>query len=83
MPYLSDLEWMNALDDLSVSERKVLLALSHSEHKWRGREPIGKLTHITGKRLDRTLAGLLEAGLIRPGFSKDRQVVYGLEERVA
>ena len=82
MPYLNDLEWISDLDDFSVSEQKVLLALSHDKYKWRSRDRILQLTRIGPKRLDRTLSGLLEDDMIRPAFSKTRKIVYGLRERV-
>ena len=83
MPYMNDLEWMSDLDDFSVSEQKVLLALSHDKYKWRSRDRISQLTRINPRRLDRVLSGLLEEGLIRPAFSANQKIVYGLEERVS
>ena len=82
MPYMTDLEWMSDLDEFSEAEQKVLLALSHDMYKWRSRDRIRQLTRISPRRLDRVLSGLLEEDLIRPAFSKSRNIVYGLRERV-
>lgn len=82
MLYMNDLEWMNDLAEFTEAEQKVLLALSHNKYKWRSRERISQLTRIGPRRLDRVLSGLLEEDLIRPAFSTDRKIIYGLKERV-
>ena len=79
---MTNLEWMGDLDEYSEEEQKVLLALSHEKYKWRSRDRIRQLTRMSTKRLDRTLSYLLADDLIRPAFSKTRNIVYGLRERV-
>ena len=82
MPYLNDLRWMSNLDEFSEEEQKVLLALSHEKYKWRSRDNILQLTRMSKKRLDRTLSYLLIDDLVRPAFSENRNIVFGLKERV-
>ena len=82
MPYMTDLEWVSELDEFPEAEQKVLLALSHDKYKWRSRESLRQLTRIRSSRLDRALSNLLEDDMIRPAFSTDRKIVYGLKERV-
>ena len=82
MSYMTDLDWREDLDEFSEEEKKVLLALSHSKYKWRGRDRLLELTCLKPKRLDRTLAYLIIDDLVRPAFNKKRSIVFGLKERV-
>lgn len=82
MPYLTDLDWIENLDEFSEEEKKVMLALSHSKYRWRNRDRLLELTCLKPKRLDRTLAYLIADDLIRPAFSKKQNIVFGLKERV-
>lgn len=82
MPYLTALNWFEDLDEFSEEEKKVLLALSHSKYKWRGRDRLLELTGLKPKRLDRALAYLITDDLVRPAFNKKRNIIFGLRERV-
>ena len=82
MPYMTDLKWMSDLGEYSEIEQKVLLALSHDKYKWRSRDRLYQLTRISPRKLDRTLSDLLAEDLIRPAFSANRKIIYGLKERV-
>ena len=39
-------------------------------------------THLDNARVEEALANLLERGVIRPSFSSDGQLIYGLIDRV-
>ena len=82
MPYLTDLKWIRNLDEFSDEEQKVMLALSDERYKWRTRDRLQKLTNLSTKRLERTLGHLIADDLVRPAFSKKRNVIFGLKERV-
>ena len=82
MQYLTGLEWMKNLDEFSDEEQKVMLALSHDNYKWRSRDRLLEATRLTTKRLERTLAHLITDDFVRPAFSKKRNIIFGLRERV-
>ena len=82
MPYLTGLEWMKNLDEFSEEEQKIILALSHDKFKWRSRDRLIEATRLSTKRLERTLAHLIAGDLVRPAFSKKRNIIFGLRERV-
>ncbi len=80
--YRNDLEWQRRLDKFSADEQKVLLALSHSRYRWRTRDRLLEVTGFDPKTLDTTLSHLISKDLVRPSFSKQKQVIFGLRERV-
>ena len=82
MTYLSNLEWMRTLQAFSDQEQKVLLALSHGRFKWRTMPNISKASGLSKDEIDRLLSNLIEAGLVRPSFSRAKKVIFGLRERV-
>jgi hypothetical protein len=80
--YLANLEWMKKLGALSEPERKVLLALSHSKYQWRTRDRLVSVTGLSPAELDSILAGLIAKEFVRPSFSKNKNIIFGLRERV-
>ena len=82
MPYLTDLKWIRNFNEFSEEEQKVLLALSYDKYMWRNRDRLRELTGMSAKRLDRILTYLIADDLVRPAFSKQRNIVFGLRERV-
>jgi len=82
MGYLTNLEWNKRLSELSENEQKILLALSSIKYKWRTRDRLMKKTDLDAKTLDKTLSILIEKGFVRPSFSKMKNLIYGLIERV-
>jgi RIO-like serine/threonine protein kinase len=76
------LKWTNKLNQFNESEKKVLLALSHDQYKWRTRDAIKKVTGLEEELVDSTLSGLIQKQLVRPTFSKNKNLVFGLKERV-
>jgi DNA-binding MarR family transcriptional regulator len=70
------------LDEFSPEEQKVLLALSHSRYRWRTRNRLLEVTGLDQKTLDRTLSRLISRDLVRPSFSKKKEIIFGLRERV-
>ena len=82
MGYRSDLEWMRHLKNYNTEEQKVLLALSHDKHKWRTKKRIMKVTGFDENELDSTISLLMERRVVRPSFSKSKNIIFGLTERV-
>lgn len=82
MRYLTNLLWQNRLSELSENEQKVLLALSSIKYEWRTRKKLLKKTDLDDTKLDKTLSLLISKGFIRPSFSKKKNIIYGLIERV-
>lgn len=80
--YLPDLEWMQSLDNFTYEQQKVMLALSHEKYRWRSRDRLLRLTLLDPKTLDRTLSDLIVAEYVRPTFSKKRNIIFGIRERV-
>jgi hypothetical protein len=80
--YLTKLKWMENLSSLSEPERKVLLALSSANYKWRTRDRLLSVTGLPATDLDSTLAGLIAKEFVRPSFSKNKNIIFGLRERV-
>ena len=82
MPYRTDLAWIKSFDEFSEEEKKVLLALSNEKYKWRSRDRLLELTRLSPKRLDRTLSYLIADDMVRPAFNRERNIIFGLRERV-
>ena len=82
MAYLTNLKWLGDLAEYTREEKKVLLALSHEKYKWRSWDRLHGLTRLESRELDLILADLLEKDLVRPSFSKKRNIIFGLKERV-
>ena len=82
MSYRNDLKWQRELSRFDPNEQKVLLALSHEKYRWRTRDRLAEVTRLEPQDLDHVLAGLLEKDVIRPSFSKNRNLIYALKERV-
>jgi hypothetical protein len=80
--YRTDLRWFKRLSELSPAEQKILLALSNAKYNWRTRDRLLAVTGLNSDELDSTLAGLIARGLIRPSFSKNKNIIFGLRERV-
>jgi hypothetical protein len=74
--------WQKRLSDFTTEEQKVLLALSNSKYKWRTRERLLEVTGFDAKTLDTTLSRLIGKDLVRPSFSKKKEIIFGLRERV-
>ena len=82
MGYLSNLKWQQNLKEYNENEKRVLLALSSDEYNWRTRDRLKQLSKLPPDVLDDVLAGLLKRKIIRISFSKNRNIIYGLIERV-
>lgn len=80
--YRNDLMWQRRLSEFTPEEQKVLLALSHSKYRWRTRERLLKVTGFDAKTLDTTLSHLIKKDLVRPSFSKKKDIIFALRERV-
>ena len=82
MAYRNDLRWLSQLDRFNEDEKKVLLALSHDKYDWRSRDRLLEITDFEPKKLDSILSNLISKDLVRPSFSKTKNVIFGLRERV-
>lgn len=82
MSYLDNLNWQKKLANYDNEEKKVLLALSHENYKWRTTERLTKTTGLPDKLIDTTLSGLISKGEIRASFSKNKNLIFGLKERI-
>jgi sugar-specific transcriptional regulator TrmB len=80
--YKTDLNWLAEIGNFSDEEQKVLLALSHETYKWRTKERLAQATGLPNARLDSVLSDLIGKGKVRPSFSKKRNLIFGLKERV-
>lgn len=82
MGYLTGLDWMKRLDDFTPEQQRLLLALSHDKYKWRTRDRLLEVTGMEPQHLDSTLSELIDRDTVRPSFSKNKNVIFGLRERV-
>lgn len=80
--YRNDLKWQKRLDEFSPEEQKVMLCLSHSKYYWRTRDRLLGVTGLDPQTLDATLSRLISRDLVRPSFSKNKQIIFALRERV-
>ena len=79
--YLSGLEWMEEFASLTDSERKVLVALSREDKRWRSKAGLMKSTQVDESEIDEILAKLLHQNVLTPSFSKAKKIIYRLSER--
>ena len=82
MAYLTNLKWMENLSDYNAKTQKVLLALSHEKFKWRTKDKISSKSGLSKDEVEDVLAKLLSKDLIRASFSKKKNLIFGLRERV-
>lgn len=82
MKYESNLSWQGKLEEFSDIQQKLLLALSPSKYRWRTKNALAKTTGMSGTEVDRVLSELISENLVRASFSKKRNIIFGLIERV-
>lgn len=82
MRYLTNLQWQKNFGNYNNLQQKVLLALSTEEYKWRTKQKLVTATGLKEEELDEVLADLMSNDVIRPSFSKNRNIIFGLRERV-
>jgi hypothetical protein len=82
MAYLTTLDWQRRLFEFDDNSKKVLLALSHEKYQWRTKERLVEVTGLSDTEVDKSLASLIEKKIVRPSFSKTRNLIFGLVERV-
>lgn len=82
MSYRTDLKWMKDLGRFDETKRKLLLALSHDKYKWRTRNRLIAVTQLSEEEVDDALSNLITEGLVRPSFSKSKDIIFGLRELV-
>lgn len=77
-----NLRWIELSPQLAEAEQKILLALSSDKWEWRTKDRLLAVTGLSREELESSLAGLIRRGLVRPSFSRSRNLIYGLVERV-
>ena len=82
MAYLTELKWMKNLSDYNTTTQKVLLVLSHEKFKWRTKDKISSKSGLSKDEIEDVLAKLLSLDIIRASFSKKKNLIFGLRERV-
>ena len=82
MNYQTNLTWLSKMGNFSTEQQKILLALSDDRYKWRAKDRLAAVTALEPEKLDDALAQLIKTGLVRPSFSKKRNIIFGLRERV-
>jgi hypothetical protein len=80
--YNTDLNRLAEMGNFSDEEQKVLLALSHEKYSWRTKDRLTQVTDLPNGHLDSVLSDLIGRGYVRPSFSKKRNLIFGLTERV-
>ena len=69
-------------DEFPPDDRRVLLAMSFEEHRWRTIDDFLALTRMDYDEVSSTLARLMKQGLVMGSFDyKIREPVFGLVER--
>ena len=79
--YNTNFDWFKKFGSFSNSEQKVLLALSSEKHIWRSKEGLLRVTGLGEQELDETIAMLLKKDLVKPSFSKSKNLIFKLGER--
>jgi hypothetical protein len=79
---VENLSWVKQLPRFSDEEQKVLLALSDERYKWRTIKGIVATTGLEKNRVKEALATLIQDGFVRPWFSRNQELIYGLVERL-
>ena len=77
------LKWRKHPEDFEPAQRRILLALSNKQWRWRTLESLQKATRLPSEQLAPGLRDLMEDGVVRGSISKGpREPIYGLVERV-
>ncbi len=82
MNYNTNLKWLTQFSQFSPEQQKILLALSNEQYKWRAKDRLRAVTALEPEVLDNALAQLMKKNVVRPSFSKKRNIIFGLRERV-
>ncbi len=82
MSYQTNLNWVEKLSHFSTEQQKILLALSDDRYKWRAKDRLAAVTALEPGTLDDALAQLIKNNVVQPSFSKNRNIIFGLRERV-
>ncbi len=79
------LKWRKHPEDFEPAQRKILLALSNKQWRWRTLESLQKATRLPSGDLAPGLRDLMEDGVVRGSIGRGkgpRKPIYGLVERV-
>lgn len=82
MKYRDRLNWMKSLGEFAEQEKRVLMALSREEFRWRTKERIASATGLAESDVERVLSDLISKGLVILSLSQKKNIIYGLKELV-
>ena len=82
MPIDRKLDWFQKADKFGADEKRILLALSFKEHRWRTMDDFLALTQLEYDDLSAMLIKLIRDDLIMGSFDSGiQEPVFGLVER--
>ena len=77
-----DLVWFLRADEFEPNDRRVLLAMSFEEHRWRTIDDILALTRLDYDEVSSSLARLMKQSLVMGSFDyRIQEPAFGLVER--
>lgn len=77
-----NLDWIQRADEFSLNEKRVLLALSFKEHRWRTIDDFMALTRLDYEEVAAILTDLLRQDLVMGSFDyRIQEPIFGLVER--
>ena len=77
-----NLKWMAEFSQFDETEQKLLVALSHQKYKWRTKDRLSAATDLTLEDLNKTLEDLMRKNVVRTSISRNKNIIFGLRERV-
>ncbi len=77
-----NLKWMAEFSTFDEAEQKLLIALSHQKYKWRTKDRLAAATGLTAEDLNKTLEELMRRNVVRTSISRNKNIIFGLRERV-
>ncbi|HZK82882.1 MAG TPA: hypothetical protein VFC46_17495 [Humisphaera sp.] len=80
---VENLTWVKQWPQLNDDEQLVLLALSDERFQWRTLKGIIAATALDRAVVEEVLAKLIREKLVRPSFSREREIIYGLVDRIS
>ncbi len=75
---VENLSWIREMPRLNDEQQKVLLALSHDRYIWRTKQGLMNATGLERDQLESALADVIARNLVRPSFSRNGDIIYGL-----
>ena len=67
---------------LNDAQPKIVTALTGGGYYWRTRDRLLAAISLAPEQIDSAFAQLLEQNVVKPAFSKNHNVIFGLRKRV-